>query len=519
MDRIESQNYVASLGLRRAPFPVGEDATPYFHTDAQKRALEAALYLARYSDLVALIHGPGGSGKSALCREIARAAGANVHVARIAGDATLNPSALCSRILESFSLVETFPQLDEQLRHIKEQIDLLQRKGYHFLLLVDDANELPNESVALLESLASLRNEAGKTVIKLVLFAPRLESLYLGGPTLRHRLKLTALAPLSAEETRDYLRHRFEHAGGRALFEQIFRARDITRIARESKGWPGAVNALAQQVLLKHVAKTDPAATPPDAPRQGRLQIALASVLGIALVAGFVFQAELTDFVATHGVQQTVTRAPAQDVPASPQESSEPTPTAAANPITDIALDMFTAPPVAGPGLADIAGPATVIEAVDLVQAPFEAAPAPTIAAAPATEAAENPPALLAEMDVVDVEVREQRWILSQNPATYTIQLVGSPDRGDVRRALKRHQFQQVTAMFETTRKDKPWYGLIYGVYPDFATANKARLELPEILVERAQIRRVSSLQGEITSPEVPTSATTDTAEVTPPPR
>jgi DamX protein len=524
MNGTESQSdsrYLASLGLARAPFPVGADAIPFFRTEALTRTLESVLYLARYSDLIALICGPAGSGKSALRREIARAAGSNVHVASISGDANLNPSALCARILESFSLVEAYPQLDEQLRQIREQIDLLQRKGYHFLLLVDDANELPNESIALLESLASLRDEASKAVVKLVLFAPRLESLYLGGPTLRHRLKMSLLAALTAEETLGYLKHRIEHAGGAALFDQVFRTRDIARIARESRGRPGAANALAQQLLLKHVARTDPKATPPDAPRQGRLQIAVASALGVALVAGFVFQSEITEYIASAGTQPAVAQAPAQSATPVAMEAPVELAAATANPITDIALEMFANAPA-----TRIDEPAGVSDAVPVSAATLAPVGAKAAAAPPAAEqevaktaaapkaASAEPPA---KLDVVDVEVQEQRWILAQNPASYTIQIVGSPDRGDVRRALKRHQFQEITAMFEARRKDRPWYGLMYGLYPDFATANKARTDLPGGFADRAQIRRVSSVQGEIAAPGDAPAESTDTAEVSRP--
>ncbi len=523
MDRIENQidaRFLSSLGLSGSPFPTGADTATYFYTDAQKRTVEAALYLARYSDLITLIHGPSGSGKTALCREIARSAGPNVHVVRISGDSSMTPTILCSRILETFSLVEKFPTFEEQLRHIKEQIELLQRKSYHFLLLVDDANQLPNESVVLLESLASMRNESGKTVIKLVLFAPRLDSLYLGGPTLRHRLKLTPIAALTADETLRYLKHRFDQVGGANTCEEIFHARDIARIEREGKGWPGAINALAQQRLLKYVSKTDPASTPAGAPRQERLQIAVASVLGVALITGFVFQSEVSALIAnwelTPHTNVPPTEVAATATPALKESQAElaaelPDGVPATNPISDIALDMFA--------LAPTRRAAPVADTVDEVQ-PAQVAKAPEAPTETPKKKAPSPPkkksdaaaSTLNELDVVDVEVREQRWLLAQSPATYTIQLVGSPDQGDVRRTLKKNRFQELTAKFETTKDDHPWYGLVYGLYPDFSAANKALSGLPADVADKSWIRRVGTLQAEIGSTQPNAAESTEAA-------
>ncbi len=531
MERIEESNdarYFSTLGLSRAPFHGGVDACPFFYSDAQKKALDAVLYLARYSDLVALIHGPSGSGKTAFRHELARCAGSNVHVASIAGDATLYASTLCAKILESFSLVEPLAQLDEQVRQIREQIDLLQRKGYHCILLVDDAHTLPRETFAMLETLINLRGETGKSLINLVLFAPRPDRLPLDGPTLRHRLKPTSLVPLTTDETLRYLQHRLVFSGASVPFEQIFRMRDVTRIARESKGWPGTINALAQQTLLRYVAKTDPAATPPDAPRHQRLQIAFASVLGIGLVAGFVFQSEFVALLqSTASLKFSAPSTAKLDSPPNTQTNApepmlaveSPTPAAtmptalvapsAAMPSGSHSMTAFnaalTAPSMVAPPQTTPARSPAADDSPDVAPA-ANTAPEPTPAANTSTPSSQ---------DIAEAEIHAQDWILSQNPAAYTIQLVGSPDQGDVRRTLKRNELGNVTATFETIKKDKAWYGLVHGVYPDFDAAKQARAALPTLLAKRAWVRRVSAVQSEIAQIDPGPDNTPDTADAT----
>lgn len=520
MDRTEINSdtrYLADLGLARPPFPGGVDDAPFFYDDARKKTLDAVLYLARYSDLVPLIHGPGGSGKTAFRREIARCAGPNVHVASIAGDAALNASALCARFLGSFSLVDAFSLLDDQLPQIKEQIDLLQRKGYHCILLVDDAHILPPDTYAMLETLINLRGESGKSLINLVMFAPHPDRLQLEGPTLRHRLKPMPLTPLSAEENARYLRHRFAYAGNSAVFDRIFRARDVSRIGRESKGWPGTINALAQQVLLRYVAKTHPAVTPPDAPRQGRMQIVLASVLGIVLVAGFAFQSEVTDMVnaARESRANNVASAQAPFAPSLVPVDAAIPPTSSLHP-TEAAPSTVAAIVAATPDtkfLETVESNSVTVAAVAPPAPPTDTDPADTPRAPEADSSPDVAPAPRVIEDVVDAEIHAQGWILSQNPAAYTVQLVGSSDQGDVRRALKRHALRGTAATFSTKRKDKKWYGLIYGVYPDFNSARRARAALPETLVKHAWVRRVSAIQGEIAESEPRSTPLPETAK------
>jgi hypothetical protein len=287
------------------------------------------------------------------------------------------------------------------------------------------------------------------------------------------------------------LAFRLNAVGGAALYAQMFRDRDIRAIIRESKGVPAAIEALAHQRLLRFVARKHPMAAPPDAPRlTGIVRIAIATLFGVALVLTFVFQDELT---LAFGTYQMRTQPVTHDIAAAPDNAAPPEAPLAqveTDPIAEVVTIMESSP-------AQATSPLPVDTPVaEQDVAPARPEQAPVAAATNDVPGPEVPP----------VPPYPQAWLLEQNPAAYTVQIVGSPAEDDVRRALKRYDFAEVRATFTARKKDQDWYGLVVGIYPDMESAQQARVALPDTLAKRAWVRRVRTIQGEIkpldTAPE-----------------
>ncbi len=435
---------------------------PYFHAASRRTTLDMALYLARYSDLVLLIHGPAGSGKSTLLREIIARGGPNIHAITMSADPTLTTHAVCDALLNSFKLVVSKPAPDESLALIKEQLDLLQRKGYHCILLIDDADRLTSDTYPFLEALADLRGETGRNLLNLVLFTEHREKITLAGPSVRHRVKATELQPLAPDEVGAYVEHvlRSNHRlDGHAV---AFNERDIQRIRRATSGWPGHINTLIEQrsarnslnpgffaVVLNH-PWTDP-----------RYMLGATSVLA-ALVLVLVFQDSINYLFERPPVAgQTVNLPPAVTAPvqmvAAPEEKPELVSVNAETPSEVTAT------------VSEPADPVTPVPVEDTPVSP----PTPGIP-------------------------QRDNWLLAQNPDAYTLQVAGSSQEGDIRRALKKFSLTDPSAVFSASRKGKPWYGLVTGVYSDFASAQQARAALPEGLMRGAWVRRMRAVQSEI---------------------
>ena len=117
-------------------------------------------------------------------------------------------------------------------------------------------------------------------------------------------------------------------------------------------------------------------------------------------------------------------------------------------------------------------------------------------------ERVEPAPAPVTPVRKVATKPQRDKWLLAQNPDTYTLQIAWSSQESDIRRALKKFSLTDPAAVFSASRKGKPWYGLVTGVYPDFTSATQARAALPEELMRGAWVRRLRSVQSEINRPQ-----------------
>lgn len=489
----ETPAYLHNLGLTAAPFTGAPSRVAYFNAGSRRKTLDMTLYLSRYSDLVLLVHGPTGSGKSTLMHEISARAGANIHVIGVNGDSTIDAYAICDAILDSFSLLT--PQLsnDERYAQIKEQLEHLQRKGYHTILCIDNAEQLAADAFQLVEFFSDLRGEAGRNPINVVLFTPQPDKIALRGPSVRHRIKRIEIPALEADETPAYIRHRLASVardGSDAIYDQVFDARTVKRIARESHGWPGGINALAQQRLVRFAARSHPGSAPLDHRLLSKKQFVMIATLVAALIAVFALQDDVNYLVSKY--LPVIMKNDAR-----PQAPS-PTPTLSTPIISEKLAPIAALPPVATvvePEIAPIELPTTGETAETEVDADDVAVPPVEIqtAASPEPTSPKRP-----QPTAVKSKVQGDRWLLAHNPDQFTLQVSGSSQKGDVQRTIRKYKFSEPTAVYTTIKKDKPWFGLVTGIYPDLASAQQARAALPEELIRGTWVRRIRAVQSEI---------------------
>jgi general secretion pathway protein A len=119
------------------------------------------------------------------------------------------------------------------------------------VLLIDEAQDLPSETLEFVRLLSNLETDNEKLIQIVLIGQPELKEI-LNKPCFRQlRQRITVryhLQPLSYEETRRYVEHRLIAAGARGL--PYFDKTAIKKVFRYSKGIPRLVNALADKALL-----------------------------------------------------------------------------------------------------------------------------------------------------------------------------------------------------------------------------------------------------------------------------
>ena len=93
----------------------------------------------------------------------------------------------------------------------------------------------------------------------------------------------------------------------------------------------------------------------------------------------------------------------------------------------------------------------------------------------------------------------QNQWLREQAPTDYTLQIVAGNNLETITRFIAEHKLSSNLALYQTTRQDKPWYGLVYGLYANKQQAIAARNSLPEPL-RRLQpwIRELRGIQDSL---------------------
>ena len=115
--------------------------------------------------------------------------------------------------------------------------------------------------------------------------------------------------------------------------------------------------------------------------------------------------------------------------------------------------------------------------------------------ASPATGKPQSPPAEIPD----DLPGYRENWILKQNPAHYTLQLVAGKNVDTLRQFIQEHALSESIALYRSTRKNQPWYGLVYRTFPSKQAAIDARSHLPKSLQRtKPWVRKLGALQKEL---------------------
>ena len=97
-------------------------------------------------------------------------------------------------------------------------------------------------------------------------------------------------------------------------------------------------------------------------------------------------------------------------------------------------------------------------------------------------------------------EIRQEGWILNQNPDLYTIQLLATVDRDLLVKFVDRNNLVDRVAFFHRYHNGGDWYSLIFGLYPSWSEAMKTLKDLPEYLTKASPwVIRINSVQDIIT--------------------
>jgi general secretion pathway protein A len=241
--------YTRHYGLREKPFSLTPDPRVLYLSASHREALAHLLYGIEQGEGFIAVTGEVGTGKTTLCRTLLERVSADAEVAYL-----FNPRLDGLELLQAIHRELALPVegtraelMDRLNRFLLES----SRKHRRVLVLVDEAQNLPVDTLEELRLLSNLETTTEK-LLQIILFGqPELDTLLDSRELrqLRQRIGVRwRLDPLSEPEATDYVRHRLRIAAG---FEaDLFSPGALRELRRRSRGVPRLVNLLADRALL-----------------------------------------------------------------------------------------------------------------------------------------------------------------------------------------------------------------------------------------------------------------------------
>ncbi|MEO4048516.1 AAA family ATPase [Pseudomonas sp. CAU 1711] len=516
--------FLAHYEFTHDPFAARVPGFRFF--PAQRKPVLGQLHhLARYSQLLLVVAGPHGSGKTLLRQALVASTNKQavlsvVVSARGAGDV----AGVLRQVAQGLGL----QQMD--VRSILAQVAQLALTGQEVYLLVDDAEQLAD---AALEALFTLAAGSADGRPHVFLFAesellPRLEALADG----EERFHAIELLPYSEDETREYLAQRLDGAGqGIDLLSDD----QIVDIHLSSGGWPGGINQAARDVLVEAMLASRGARGGVASAGLPKKHLLALAVVAVALGAAWLMQGKTESTPPVVGetpIELVPQQAPATVNAAKPVV--EPAPAAKG---TDVEFSGSTQPlplplvgeaqPVIREPLAQASGMAEGEEG-EVVETPPPAAVAtpvpvpvvPTVASAPAVTA--EPPAAPVAKPVVAAPPKPEvkpaakpapvpapkpasvasaanaagDWYAGRPAGNYALQILGTRSESSAQAFVSKNGGEY--RYFKKLHQGQPLYVVTYGQFSSRAAAQAAIKSLPaSVQAGKPWPRSFASIQQE----------------------
>jgi type II secretory pathway predicted ATPase ExeA len=197
-----------------------------------------------------VITGDIGTGKTTIANSLLDSLEEDIFAAQIVTP-KLSPDEIVKMVASKFELDVAGKSKAEILDDLERFLNQLAAQGKRALLLVDEAQNLPLETIEELRMLSNFQ-KAGKPLLQSFLLGQDELQPILRAPNMEQfRQRIVAschLAPLNSQEAREYIEFRLQHAGYSG--EGLFSDDSFAAIHDFSRGVPRRMNTLLDRVLL-----------------------------------------------------------------------------------------------------------------------------------------------------------------------------------------------------------------------------------------------------------------------------
>ncbi|MDE1461774.1 ATPase, T2SS/T4P/T4SS family [Spartinivicinus poritis] len=531
--------------LQQAKNLLAKYNSPFFWSGAERgRAVEQISHLVNFSQLLLLVTGPTGSGKTTILQQAHQNLQKQCRCCFITVTPMMNASQLFSQLWKTL-VDQTQPvsvKTPEALLFAVRDVLLVEQPAVVF---IDDALLLDVDALRLLVALSFKSHDQSLPVHFIISGNEALEKKLQQSSQLSHAdlLYTIHLHQLTLEETTDYLHHYLKATTTGETRELT--TTDLDKIHKQAEGNFSKLNMLVDEVLARKMDTSEP--TKLGLPKGHLYAIGIvASTLLILLLVNSLFFPEIPEQTQpkVESSNKTTTievllwdEEVAVEKPVLPVvepdlgvNSTESLPSQSANneagstvitiesPIADSSEKQPVAlvekpekPLIDKPEITKKAEPVSQQKQSDTV----------VVSTTPTQKPAVNKPTVKLEVEKPQPKVKESKpvvkapakvakkkpptffadesWYLKRPKSSYVLQVLGVSSSRGAKAFISQHRTAGNLKYFRTRYKGKPWYVVTIGLYPNRDSAQTASRQLPpKLRQQKPWARSIASVQADI---------------------
>ncbi len=238
-------------GLHKQPFSLAPNTEFYVDVKTQQECFNVLSYALQLGEGFIKITGEVGTGKTLLCRRLLNTLCEKNYLSVYIPNPALSPQALWRAIAHELKIEVNKIDIHQLQEAIQQRLLTLAQQGRAVVLVVDEAQCIPEDSLEALRLISNLEAES-RSLIQIVLFGqPELDSLLSQNRFRQLKQRITysaALTAIDSDSMQHYIQQRMILAGYRGM--PVFEENALKLMSKASAGIPRLINIIAQKALF-----------------------------------------------------------------------------------------------------------------------------------------------------------------------------------------------------------------------------------------------------------------------------
>ena len=243
--------YEKFFHLNEAPFQLTPDHRYFFASSVHRRALGYLTFGLSQGEGFVVISGEVGAGKTTLVAHLMSSLDRHRFVTSTVVSTQLGGDDMLRMVAAGFDLPHEGLDKASVLIRLQNHLRDISTRGARAVVIVDEAQNLTLQAVEELRMLSNLQVGRPPTLQVLLLGQPQFRQKMASPDLAQLRQRIIAtyhLGPITAEETKDYIRHRLTQAGWKN--DPTLAPDTYAAVYRATGGVPRLINLLFSRVLL-----------------------------------------------------------------------------------------------------------------------------------------------------------------------------------------------------------------------------------------------------------------------------